>query len=161
MIFNKRLSYEYIRGLVDGEGTFTFSTSHKLHRKVPAFAIKMHIRDKELLEMVRDTMGLKNRVYEYNHQGKDGSIKGPQAMLIVREFGQLKNIIIPFFYKKLKGNKGKQFIQWLEKIGTDPYIPETYKFIHKIYKAGFYDKNPKFYDCECLDCLPHTHDKHL
>ena len=50
------------------------------------------------------------------------------------------------FYKKLKGNKGRQFEQWLEKIGNDPAVPDSYKFIYKIYKAGFYDKNPKFLD---------------
>ena len=66
--------------------------------------------------------------------------------MIVREFGQLKNIIVPFFYKRLKGNKGKQFEQWLEKIGSDPDVSETFKFIYKIYKAGFYDKNPKYLD---------------
>ncbi len=146
MIPDKKLSYEYIRGLVEGEGTFTFSTSHKLHRKVPAFALRMHVRDKELLEMVRDSMGLKNKIYEYNRKRDDGIKRGPQAILIVREFGQLKNIIVPFFYKRLKGNKGKQFEQWLEKIGNDPEVPETFKFIYKIYRAGFYNKNPKFLD---------------
>jgi LAGLIDADG endonuclease len=146
MATEKKLTYEYIRGLVDGEGTFTFSTSHKLNRKVPAFSIKMHVRDKQLLEMVRDTMGLRNKIYEYNHQGKDGANRGPQAMLIVREFGQLKNIIVPFFYKRLKGDKGRQFNEWLEKIGDDPEVPESYRFIYKIYKAGFYDKNPKYWD---------------
>ena len=144
MEIKKKLPYDYIRGLVEGEGTFTFSTRKKFHTKIPAFAVKMHVRDKELLEMVRDTLGLKNKVYEYNHQGKDGHVRGPQAMLIVREIGQLKNIIVPFFYKRLYGNKGKQFGEWLEKIGSDQEVSETFKFIHKIYKAGFYDKNPKF-----------------
>ena len=55
----------------------------------------MHERDKKLLEMVRDRLRLKNKVYVYDHQKKDGSIRGPQAMLIVREVGALKNIIIP------------------------------------------------------------------
>lgn len=140
----QKLSYEYIRGLTEGEGTFTFSTNGKAGHKVPAFTIKMHVRDKELLEMVRDTMGLKNRVYEYNHQGHDGHKRGPQAMLIVRELGNLKNIVVPFFYGRLKGNKGKQFNEWLEKIGDDPNIPESYKFIYKIHKVGFYKRNPKF-----------------
>ena len=91
-------------------------------------------------------MGLRNKVYEYNHQGKDGHKRGPQAMLIVRELGQLKNIIVPFFYKKLKGNKGKQFQEWLEKMGTDVNVSDNFRFINKIYKSGFYDKNPKFID---------------
>lgn len=146
MELKNRLSFDYIRGLVEAEGTFTFSTSYKYRRKVPAFALKMHIRDKALLEKVRDTLGLKNKIYEYSYQRKDGSIRSPEAMLIVREIGRLKNIIVPLFYKKLKGYKGKQFEEWMEKIGRDPAIPENYKFIYTIYKAGFYDRNPKFMD---------------
>lgn len=144
MAVKKSLSYEYIRGLTEGEGTFTFSSTGKLGKKVPAFCIKMHIRDKKLLEMVRNTLGLKNKVYEYNHPGNDGADRGPGAMLIVREIGNLKNIIVPFFYKRLKGNKGIQFDGWLEKIGSDPFVPDGHKFIYKIYKAGFYDRNPKY-----------------
>ncbi len=140
------LPYDYIRGVVEGEGAFTFSSNRKLKRKVPAFSIKMHVRDWKLLEEIRDTLNLKNKVYVYNHQKNDGSVRGPQAMLIVREFGQLKNIIVPFFYKKLRGNKGKQFEEWLERIGTDPEVPDSFRFIYKIYKAGFYDKNQRFID---------------
>jgi len=128
MIQDKKLSYEYIRGLTEGEGTFTFSTSHKLRRKVPAFALRMHVRDKGLLEIVRDSMGLKNKIYEYDYKRNDGYKRGPQAILIVREFGQLKNIIVPFFYKRLKGNKGKQFNDWLE---TNQYLLKN-KLIDKV-----------------------------
>lgn len=135
----KQLSYEYIRGLVEGEGTFTFSTTNG--RKVPAFAIKMHHRDKKLLEGVRDALGLKNKVYVYNHQGNDGHKRAPRAMLIIREIGALKNVIVPLFYKNLYGNKGIRFSEWMEKIGTDPDVPDVYKFIYKIYKSGFYDRN--------------------
>lgn len=151
MIPDKKLSYEYIRGLVEGEGTFTFSTSNRnasdgsiIKIKIPAFAIGMHERDEELLHYVRDTLGLKNRVYNYKSFNKDGHKRGRKAFLIVREIGQLKNIIVPFFYKRLVGNKGKQFNEWLEKIGNDPAVPKSYKFIYKIYKAGFYDKNPEY-----------------
>lgn len=109
---------------------------------MPAFAIKTRVENKELLEAIRDSLGLKNKIYVYNHQKMDGYKRRPRAMIIVREFGHLKNIIIPFFYKRLKGNKGKQFNEWLERIGKDPTVPETFKFIYKIYKSGFYDKNP-------------------
>ncbi|MFH0890648.1 MAG: hypothetical protein V1856_01295, partial [Candidatus Liptonbacteria bacterium] len=96
----------------------------------------------KLLESVRDKLKLKNKVYEYKYQRKDGHIRGAEAMLIVREFPQLKNIIIPFFYKKLAGNKGIQFNQWLNKIGEDPMVPETFKFLYKLHSWGYYDKNP-------------------
>jgi len=119
-----KLPYDYIRGLVEGEGSFTFSSNVAEGRKCPTFAIAMHIRDKELLESMRDTMGLKNRVYVYGPPvKKDGYKRGGRAILIVREFGPLKNIIIHFFYNRLKGNKGRQFNSWLEKIGSDTIGP--------------------------------------
>ena len=140
MSFEKnKISFDYIRGVVEGEGTFTFSSS-KGGRKVPALTIKMHVRNKRLIESIRDVMGLKNTVYVYDHQRNDGSKRQAQAMLIVREIGQLKNIIIPFFHKRLYGNKGLQFNAWLEKIGSDPLVPENFKFIYKLYKSGYYDR---------------------
>ncbi|MBI5220492.1 MAG: LAGLIDADG family homing endonuclease [Candidatus Liptonbacteria bacterium] len=146
------LGYDYVRGLAEGEGTFTFSSfTNKLTgecRKVPAFAIKMHVRDKVLLEKVRDILGITNKIYVYNHQGKDGYIRGPQAMLIIREYGTLKNIIIPFFYGKLYGNKANQFEAWLERIGDDPSIPKSYKLLYQLYKSGFYDRKMDLYPCE-------------
>jgi len=144
-----KLPYDYIRGLVEGEGTFTFSTStRKLPNgsikkvKIPAFALKMHERDEELIRAVRNTLNLDNRVYNYGPQ-KNRPSNGRQAMLIVREFPQIKNIIIPFFYKKLYGNKGKQFIEWLEKM-NDPDTNDLTKFLYRQYKSGYFDKNPKF-----------------
>lgn len=102
------LPYDYIRGLVDGEGTFTFSTSSTKLRdgtikkiRVPSFAIKMHERDQELLESVRDTLHLKNKVYNYYSPSTRKPNHGRQTMLIVREFPQLKNIIIPFFIREI------------------------------------------------------------
>ncbi len=138
------ISYDYIRGLVEGEGTFTFSTNRAARRKIPAFAIKMHHRDKKLLEEIRNTLRLKNKIYIYNHQRNDGSVRAPQAMLIVRELDQLKDIIIPFFYKKLFGNKAKQFNEWIEKIWRDPDVPHSYKIIYKYHEWGRYDNDHRF-----------------
>jgi len=101
------------------------------------------MRDQELLKSVRDSLGLKNKIYTYHYQGRDGSKRGPIAILIVREFGPLKNIIVPLFYNKLIGNKGRQFESWLEQIGIDPEVPEKFKFIHKLHKSGFYDNLDK------------------
>ena len=144
----KNLSFDYIRGLVDGEGTFTFCTATSWNKnkkvKVPAFQLRMHIRDKELIEAVRDFLGLKNKVYTYHYPGKDGAKRGSQAMLIVREFNNLKDIIIPLFYKNLIGHKNEQFIEWLEKIGSDPDVSDGFKSLYRLYKWGVYDKNPKF-----------------
>lgn len=139
----RKLSKEYIRGLVEGEGCFTFSTTKQKNKKVhvPSFQIRMHIRDKELLEALRDLIGIKNKVYSYYYPGNDGYKRGAQAILIVREFPNLKNIIIPLFYDSLAGYKGIQFHEWLEKIGSDPLVPESFKFLHRLHKGGFYKKN--------------------
>ena len=142
------MSYEYIRGLIDGEGCFTFCTvddnkkQEKL--KIPTFALRMHVRDEELIRNVRNTLKLKDRVHVYHYPGKDGANRGPQAFIMVRSFGSLKNIIIPLFYKKLHGHKGVQFMAWLEKIGADPLVPESYRLLYRLHKSGFYDRNPKF-----------------
>jgi hypothetical protein len=143
----KEPSYDYIRGLVDGEGCFTFCKAGAGGKriKLPTFAIGMSGRDKKLILAIKEKLGLRNRVYEYRPRfRKDGYKRDGVAVLMVRDVGQLKNIIIPLFYRGLIGNKMRQFEDWVEKIGNDPDVPERYKFIYKIYKAGFYDKNPKF-----------------
>ncbi len=140
------LTNEYIRGLIDGEGCFTFHTRDAVRNgvgvkeKMPAFALAMHVRDKDLIEAVRDHLGLKSTVYVHKQSVADGSNRGLRAALMVRNFGDLKNIIIPFFYGKLKGYKAKQFIEWLEDIGTDPMVAETYKVLHRLYKSGWWDR---------------------
>ena len=145
---NQKISYEYIRGLVEGEGCFSFCTSPNIKNgkrsRIPAFIISMHERDENLLRLVRDTLGLKNKVYNYKSFQKDGIKRGRKVVLIVREFKQLKDIIIPFLYKKLVGHKRKQFDEWLEKIGNDPQVPDRFKSLYRLYKWGIYDKLPKF-----------------
>ena len=152
MTNKSKLSSDYIRGLVEGEGTFTFSTSPhksdpKWKYKIPSFCIRMHDRDTFLLEEVRDFLKLKNKIYRYHYPGNDGSTKrGPQAILIVRDFYQIKRIIVPLFYKKLIGNKGRQFEEWISRIGSDPDVPSSFKLIYKMYISGFYDRNKFDFD---------------
>lgn len=143
--YEDNLTYEFIRGLVVGEGCFTFSgTTRKfadgtvLKTKIPAFAIVMHERDQWLLRQVRHKLGVQNSVYVYENNGKDGSKRGRKAVLIIRELDSLKDVIIPLFYRGLSGHKAIQFKEWLEKIGADPMVPYKFKLIHKLHKDGFY-----------------------
>jgi len=137
------MSYEYIRGLVEGEGCFTFCSAGVL--MIPTFIIQMHERDTQLLVKMKNTLKLHNKVKVYkNRTRRDNYNRAPMARFMVRDIGQLKNIIVPLFYKKLHGYKGVQFEMWMERIGSDPRVPNRHKFIYKIYKAGFYDKNPKY-----------------
>ena len=140
------LSEEYVRGLVEGEGCFTFDTRYpknKPPQKIPTFVIAMHQRDHDLLMSVRKTMRLplinSHSIYDYGPWRKDGCNRGPTSKLIVRDYITLKEIVVPFFYGKLHGNKGKQFYEWLEKIGNDD-VPSPHRLIYKFYKDGLYQK---------------------
>ncbi len=145
------LTNEFIRGLVVGEGCFTFTTANShsqdgsvLLRKIPAFCIAMNERDRSLIEAMRDHLKLKNRVYIHKSYQDDGYKRGKRAVLIVRELGSLKNVIMPFFYKKLRGYKAIQFENWVMKIEKDPMVPRSYKILYRLYVAGFWDRNPKY-----------------
>ncbi len=138
------LSEEYIRGLVEGEGCFTFEQKTKRGErvKIPVFAIEMHERDEELLRLIRISMNLprinSNTIYvngPYFHNGyKDN---GRIAKLIVRDYLSLKEVVVPFFYGKLRGHKGVQFREWIEKIG-DKNVPYPYRQIYDLHKRGFW-----------------------
>lgn len=58
-----KISHDFIAGLIVGEGCFSWSNRPgKLFgekEKVPAFVLGMHVRDKELVTAVRDTLKLK------------------------------------------------------------------------------------------------------
>ncbi|MBI4992464.1 MAG: LAGLIDADG family homing endonuclease [Candidatus Harrisonbacteria bacterium] len=134
----------YIRGLIDGEGCFSFcnipqKNKHGNKIKIPAFVLSMHERDKELIEQVKRRLNIKNKIYILKPYSLDGFKRGKTARLIVRDFGELRDIIIPFFYKKLIGYKGKQLLEWLEKIGQDPDIHPDYKVLYSLYKRGHFE----------------------
>lgn len=149
---SREISYDYIRGLTDGEGCFTFTTSGNVTLddgsivkvKIPAFVIAMNERDADLIAAIKNKLQLKNRIYNHKSSIKDGYNRGRMARLMVRDLGQLKNIIVPLFYKKLIGYKAIQFHEWIKKIESDPGVPKSFELIHKLYFCGFYDKNNKF-----------------
>jgi len=138
------MSYEYIRGLIEGEGCFTFCTigyqgSEKL--RIPAFILSMSKRDEELINSVKHRLKIRNKIYENKERiRKDSYNRQPMITMIIRDIGQLKNIIVPLCYKKFYGNKGIQFEKWMEEIGSNPSVPKGYKFIYKLYKDGYYDR---------------------
>ena len=145
----KQISFDYIRGLVDGEGCFTFcwSGSGSSRQRIPTFSIGMIDKDYLLLEKVKTKLGLKNKVYQYSSRKRsDGYSRDGMAILIVRDFGQIKNIIVPLFYKKLIGNKSKQFEDWILAMSKDPHVSKKFKLIPVLYNNGFYDNNFKNYD---------------
>lgn len=106
-----RISEDYIRGLVEGEGHFGLQKNGEY--AIPCFVLKMHVRDKELIEAIRDYLGIHNKVYEYRNQGRHF------AMFTVRDIVTLKTKIVPLLKGKLLGFKGTQFDWWLKKF---PYL---------------------------------------
>jgi hypothetical protein len=143
------LSRDYICGLVEGDGCFTFCnissvSSGRQKALIPTFEITMNERDMELVRAVRDYLKLSSRVYHLGPYRKDGHKRGAITRLMVRDVGALKNTIVPFFYKRLKGYKGIQFEEWINKIGVNEAVPSRYKIIYRLYKAGFYDQNNRF-----------------
>lgn len=111
-----RLSDDYIRGLVEGEGCFGVDRKNNGER-IPSFLITMHPRDKELLEAIRDYLKLPYPVYCYSYPN---NLTGKyRATLIIRDIETLKNKIVPLFKNRLLGFKGTQFQWWLKEF---PYL---------------------------------------
>ena len=101
----------------------------------------MHERDQILLWSIKNALGLRNKIYKYGPYQKDGIKRGKQVVLAVRDLGQLKNIIIPLFYgKRLVGHKRNQFAEWLEKMGTEPDVPESYRLLYRLHMSGYFEK---------------------
>lgn len=150
---DKKITYEYIRGLVEISGNFTFTSNSRKNAlgkikkiKIPTFSIGMNERDEPLLWSIRDKMGLENKIYNYKPSNKDGYKRSRKAFLIVREIGNLKNIVVPLIYGHLMGHKKTQFYNWLDQIGSDQDVPESYKIIYRLHQNNFYKNNPKFVD---------------
>ena len=140
----KKISNEYIRGLIEGEGCFTFCSAPRADGtkvQIPTFVLAMHERDRDLVEAVKDQLGLKNKLKEIKAYTKDGYNRGGTVRLMVRDIGSIKNIIVPFFHNKLVGYKGEQFAEWIKKMEEDPLVREDFKLIPRLCKSGFYEKN--------------------
>ena len=154
-----KLSNEFIRGLVVGEGCFTFHTNGLKKNddgtigrwKIPAFALSMHNRDRDLINSVADKLGLDDMVYTHKSSQKDGIKRGDKSTLAVRKFSSLKDVVVPFFYKKLSGYKAIQFENWVKNIGEDPDVRESYKLIYRLYKSGYWDKRSNYIHKDLYD----------
>lgn len=142
------VSNEYLRGVVEGEGCFTLCKHGNI--KVPTFALQMHERDKELLLTLSSRLRLHRLLYEIEANSRGGIERGPAVRIMVRDALTIKNILIPFFYKKLHGHKGQQFEKWVAQMGSDTAISKSFKEIHALYVSGYYDTNPeeKFWESQ-------------
>lgn len=141
----KEITNDYIRGLIDGEGCFTFSTIPRFNKqgkriKIPTFVIAMNSRDEDLIKKVKTHMRLRESIYIHKAWKKDGYNRGDIVRLMVRDFGDLRDKVIPFFNNQLIGYKSAQFKEWMEKIGTDPDVHKDYKVLYTLYKNNYFNK---------------------
>ncbi len=100
----------------------------------------MNIRDRWLLVETAEHLGIRSDIYVNKPYLKDGYNRGYSAKFVVRSLAEIRDIIIPFFYKKLAGYKGQQFLEWLDEIGKNPEVAERYKVIYEMHKSGYWDK---------------------
>lgn len=105
--YEHTLSLDFIAGLIAGEGSFMWIKQNS--QEVPVFQLKMHALDKELVEMVRDGLGLDEEIHEYNHQNRH------YALLLVRRRKTITEKIIPLLDGRLFGMKKIQFEDWKKK----------------------------------------------
>ena len=109
----KKLSLDFIAGLVSKEGYFGWTKQNEKQQKMAVFQIRMHYNDKNLIFAVKNSLGLKESIYEYHYQDqKKSSLWRHSVLLLVRRREVIKKIIIPAFDGRLYGLKEKQFNQW-------------------------------------------------
>ena len=108
LIENREISFEYIRGLVEGEGCFTFCKSTRIRggikiiELIPTFALGMSKQDENLMHIISNKLGLKNNVLIFRKAyRKDGYNRQQTVRITVRHPKELRDIIIPLFNKKL------------------------------------------------------------
>lgn len=134
-VIREKLSLDFIAGLIVGEGTF-YWTKHPNGYYKPVFALRMHIRDYDLVTNVRDSLGLKReKIYEYRHGGRH------YAFLIVRNVGSLKNHIIPLVWPRLSGYKREQFKVWFRRFQNESTDP-GYRFFYDAFRSRFPELYP-------------------
>ena len=121
------LSKDFIAGLIVGEGTFYWTKNDSY--KIPVFALRMHIRDFDLILNFKYSLGVKEKVYEYNHN------KRHYAFLILRSFESLKKLIEDI-YPRLAGYKKHQFQECFMGF-KDTSLAPRYTAIYNIFKNKF------------------------
>lgn len=106
---NQNLFY-YIAGFVDGEGSFHVAIQRNPSVKltwqiVPEFQISQHENDREVLELIMNTLQCGYIKPNHRHNQNDQTL-----VYVVRSRQDLKNKVIPFFHKySLRTSKKENF----------------------------------------------------
>jgi len=134
-INTKKLSLDFIAGIITSQGYFGWVKQNKGKQKVAVFQIRMDYKDKDLIFSIRNSLGLKEAVYEYNRPSQNKIPKKRHiSLFLVRRREIIKKIIIPAFNNRLFGLKKQQFNQWKEEF----YKQEKkwrYHYVERLPKA--------------------------
>lgn len=105
------MTLDYIAGLIEGEGSFSFrhKPRYKTHKPcyVPCFRLALWDLDKELLEQVRDTIGV-GKVSLKGHPPNGRT----QYMLQIQGYKQCLALIDVLDRTKLYGQKAQSYTTW-------------------------------------------------
>lgn len=133
----KEVYSDIIIDLFNKRGIYSFSTQGIYKYKVPYFCIKMKKEDIYNLKLIKRELKLKSKIYTYEPaRGKDGYTRSATSMLIIRDIGELKDIIIPKSTSVLVGEKRSKFLKWLKQIRSGESVPSGYKLMASMFKIS-------------------------
>src|SRR3972149_758438 len=104
----------YITGLVDGEGTFTFSRSG--NHMALYFGLKLTAQDKSTLELVREFFNGIGQIYHAKAYSSNGGKTKTAFYFRVTRISDLSKIVNHFDNYPLKSTKNEQFKIWKEMV---------------------------------------------
>ena len=104
----------YVTGLVDGDGTFTFSRSG--NNMALYFGLKLTAQDKKVLELIQEFFGGIGRIYHVKARSNSSSNTKTATYFRVVRIDDLLLIIDHFDNYPLNSKKNEQFKIWKEMV---------------------------------------------
>lgn len=98
------LSPDFVAGVVSTCGTFFHIQTARIDQF--GFQIKLPATNRELLELIRQALGLRSpvRIFQTNET--------KYALLITRSKKELKAKVVPYLEDRMSGQKLLQFLKW-------------------------------------------------
>lgn len=109
------LSLDFIAGIIAVTGSFLWANRN--NELIPVFQIKMQATHKDLVTLVRDSLKLKEKVYEYKHQDRK------YVLLLIRKRSTIEHKLVPAIDGRLYGQAQVKFELWLRR-----YYLKKYKY---------------------------------
>lgn len=110
---------EYVTGLTDGEGTFTYSYTKQVNSIGLYFGIALNMKDLSLLKEVQEFFGCGKIYFAKAVKGKFSDptyISGPRAYFRINKHSELFRVIQHFSEHPLHGQKAKAYEIWTQMV---------------------------------------------